>query len=601
MTAIGQAVASSFYKTVVAVMGSQMGKTEMVLNIVGHRVDDDPVPILYIAPTKSFVENVFDPRYKAMVRSCESLQVKRGPGAKEKTTQKEIAGVKVRFAWAGSATELAGDPACLVFVDERDRMADSTEGEGDPVELANARHTTYPDGQTIVVSTPTMGTVETEIDPDTGLEFWGRGDEVQSATWRLFQEGTCFHWAVPCPHCEDYFIPRFKYLEWPEGSTPAEVKECVKMVCPVCGVLIDQHYKDEMNARGRYVAPGQTITADGEVHGEPPPSDTASFWVSGLMSAWRTWGDRAQAFLRAIRSGDPDRIQAVINTGFGELYTLKGEAPEIEVVKALRQPYQSGALPTEKALRIFLTVDVQKNGLYYTVRAWGPNLESWLIEFGFLAGPTDGDIVWQDLAEFKDEHYGGLPIDRCFIDSGYRTQFVYTFCRSHKTWAFPTKGRDTIDATPLQKSKLDIAKNTGRRLAGGLMIYHVNTDYFKRWVHERLERDPELPGGWHLPEDATDDYCKQVVSEARTVKPSGKVVWVKIFKDNHYFDCEVQQVAAAYSLGLQSVKAEPTATRVARRQQATKEAAREVAQPRRVDPFRKESRRTQSSGGWFNK
>ncbi len=599
MTEISRAVASSMYKTVVAVMGSQMGKTEMVLNIVGHRVDDDPVPILYIAPTKSFVENVFDPRYRAMVHSAESLQMKRRPGAKEKTTQKEIAGVKVRFAWAGSATELAGDPACLVFVDERDRMADSTEGEGDPVELANARHTTYPDGQTIVVSTPTMGTVETEIDPETGLEFWGRGDEVQSATWRLFQEGTCYHWAVPCPHCDDYFIPRFKYLQWPEGSDAHDVKELVKMVCPVCGVLIDQSFKDDMNAEGRYVAPGQTITADGEVHGEPPASDTASFWVSGLMSAWRSWGDRAQAFVRAVRSGDPDRIQAVINTGFGELYTLKGEAPEIEVVKSLRQPYKSGDLPSDDVRKIFLTVDVQKNGLYYVVRGWGPELESWKIESGFLAGPTDGDLVWSDLEEFKDEHYNGLPIDRCFIDSGYRTQFVYAFCRKHKRWAFPTKGRDTIDATPLQKSKLDIAKNTGRRLAGGLMIYHVNTDYFKRWVHERIERDPELPGGFHLPEDASDDYCKQLISEARTVKPSGKVVWVKIYRDNHYFDCEVMQVAAAYSLGLQSVRAEPTAARVARRQQKTTEAAQETAQPRRVDPFRQETRRTQSRGGWF--
>jgi len=350
-----------------------------------------------------------------------------------------------------------------------------------------------------------------------------------------------------------------------------------------------------------YVAPGQTINSKGEVEGDPPASDTASFWVSGLMSAWRTWGDRAQAFLRAVRSGDPDRIQAVINTGFGELYTLKGEAPELDVVKSLRQPYESGTLPTTEARKIFLTVDVQKNGLYYVVRAWGADLESWKIEAGFLAGPTDGDLVWQDLEEFKDEHYGGLPIDRCFIDSGYRTQFVYAFCRKHKRWAFPTKGRDTIDATPLQKAKLDIAKNTGRRLAGGLGIYHVNTDYFKRWVHERIERDPELPGGWHLPEDATDDYCRQVISEARTVKPSGTVVWIKVYKDNHYFDCEVLQVAAAYSLNLQSVRAKTTAQNVAERKRATEEnTPLPVASPRRVDPFRKDTRRNPSSGGWFN-
>ncbi len=596
MTAIGRVISDGLYSQVVAVMASQMGKSESMLNVIGHRLDDDPVPILYIAPTKSFIEGVFEPRYRVMVEQCASLLSKRRPGLKEKNTLKHIAGVKLRMAWAGSATEMSGDPACKVFLDERDRMDDSVEGEGDPVSLATARHTTYPDGQTIVMSTPTMGNVETYIDPDSGLEFWGTGDEIQSATWRLWQEGTRYHWAIPCPHCDDYFIPRFKYLVWDEGATPHEVKENVKMVCPGCGTMIDQEYKDELNARGVYVAPGQTIDKSGEVHGEPPVADAATFWVSGLMSAWRTWGDRAQDFLLAVRSGDPDRVQAVINTGFGELYTLKGEAPPVEAVKLLRQPYALGELPSTDIRKIILSVDVQKNGLYFDVYGWGIDLEAWQLEHGFLAGPTDGDIVWADLAKFKDFHYGGLPIDRALIDSGYRTQFVYAFCRKYKSWALPTKGRNTIDATPLQRSKIDVGTTTGRRLAGGLAVWHVNTDYFKRWIHERINRDPDLPGGFHLAQDTSDDYCKQLVSEARVVKPSGKIVWQRIARDNHYFDTAVLQVAGAYSLNLQSVTAE-SASPVKRRQRATEKS---VASRERKDPFRTETRRPGGgSGGWF--
>ena len=598
MTAIARAIADGHYATIVAVMGSQMGKTEAVLNVIGHRLDDDPVPILYIAPTKSFIEGVFEPRYKVMVEQCASLKAKRRPGLKEKNTLKHIAGVKVRLAWAGSATELAGDPACKVFVDERDRMDDSVEGEGDPVTLANARHTTYPDGQTIVMSTPTMGTVETYVDPKSGLEFWDQGDEVQSATWKLYQEGTRYHWAVPCPHCDDYFIPRFKYLVWDEGLTPYEVKESAKMVCPSCGTLIDQSFKDAINARGEYVAPGQTIDKKGKVHGDAPVSDSATFWVSGLMSAWRTWGERAQDFLLAVRSGDPDRVQAVINTGFGELYTLKGEAPAVDAVKRLRLPYKLGTLPSTKIKKLILTVDVQKMGLYYEVRGWGSELESWQIEHGYLAGSTDGDTVWDDLAAFKDLHYGGLPIDRAMVDSGYRTQFVYAFCRRFPYWALATKGRDTIDATPLQRSKIDVGTTSGRRLAGGLAVWHINTDYFKRWIHERIDRDPELPGGFHLAEDTSDDYCKQLVSEARVVKPSGKIVWSRIYKENHYFDVAVLQVAAAYSLNLQQLTAEVTAAQVRNRQRQTEKS---VAGRERKDPFRTNARRPGggSGSGWF--
>ena len=616
MVPIMRAVHESDYETVVGVMGSQMGKTDSMLNIMGHRLDDNPVPILYIAPTKSFVESVMNPRYTAMVDGTESLRLKKKRGKKSKTTQKEIAGVKVRFAWAGSATEMSGDPACKVFVDERDRMEDSVEGEGDPVTLADARHETYPDGQTIVFSTPTIGNAETIIE-DSGLEFYDIADEVESATWKLFQEGTRYHWAVPCPHCDDYFIPRFKLLSWPEKANAHEARQHASLMCPMCGVLIDQSHKDPMNERGVYVAPGQTIDSDGTVHGEPPPSDTCSFWVSGLMSAWKTWGDRAAKFLNAVRSGDPERIQAVINTGFGELYTVKGEAPDIEEVKNLRQPYKLGDVHPD-VQNIFLTVDVQKNGLYYVVRGWGVDLESWLIDKGKLDGRTDGDHVWEALAGFKDTLYHGMPIKRAFIDSGYRTQFVYAFCRKHKLWAFPTKGRDTIDSTPLTKSKLDVATNTGKRLRGGLGLWIINTDYFKRWVHERIERDPTLPGGFHLPEDVDNDaiivkdgkktydqallYSKQLVSEARIVKPSGTIVWTKIFKHNHFFDCEVLQVACAYSLNLQSLTSDAAATET-KRQQRAKAPPDDKKPERGVDPFRQDSRKRgggKGGQGWFN-
>ncbi len=577
-----------------------MGKTEAMLNTIGHRLDDDPVPMLYIAPTKSFIEKVFEPRYVTMIDQCATLKLQKKEGKREQKTQKEIAGVKVRMAWAGSPTELAGDPACKVFVDERDRMDDSTGHEGDPVTLADARHDTYPDGQTIVTSTPTMGTIETFIDEETNLEFWGQGDEVPSATWRLFQEGTGYHWACPCPHCDDMFIPRFKQLVWGDDLKPQQVKETVQMLCPNCGCLIDQNQKDKMNAGGKFIAPGQWFDEDNHVQGSPPPASVASFWVSGLMSPWKTWGDRAYAFLNAVRQGDPDKIQAVINTGFGELYSVKGEAPEVEKVKALRLGYRAGETPAD-ALKITLTVDVQKNGLYFIVRAWGADMESWLVEHGFLTGETDGLQVWQDLAKFKDFHYGTLPVERALIDSGYRAQFVYAFCRKFKGWAFPTKGRDTIESKPLQMGKLDIGNNSGKVMAGGLSVLHINTDYFKRWIHERIERDVELPGGFHLPEDVSEDYCKQLVSEARIVKPSGKVVWQRIFKDNHYFDCEVLQVAAAYSLNLQQVTAEQLQAQVEQRKVKT-QAAVEAREGKKGDPFRTaKPRQHGKGGGWFSK
>ena len=145
-----------------------------------------------------------------------------------------------------------------------------------------------------------------------------------------------------------------------------------------------------------------------------------------------------------------------------------------------------------------------------------------------------------------------------------------------------------------------MGQNTGRRLAGGLGIWHINTDYFKRWLHERFERDPTLSGGWHLAEDTSEEFCKAMVSEARLVKPSGRIKWILIHSNNHYFDCEVNNLAAAYSLNLQTLSSDNVeAARAAarEREREAKELARTRGEAQGGDPFR--SNRNPHGSGWF--
>lgn len=531
-------------------MGSQMGKTDgIVLNPIGARLADDPVPIIYIGPSRNFVETMLEPRLVSMFKGCRDLWRGLLKGKKERLTRKIVNGVKVRLGWAGSASELAGDPACKVFIDERDRMKSDVGGEGDPKKLADARHRSYPDGQTIVVSTPLIGQVEVEYDEETRLWRWKVSDNIESPTWKLWQEGTRHEWAWPCPECGDYFIPRFRLLWWPKDATPEIAFHEARLTCPHCGSQISDDHRDRMNARGRFVAPGQRITKEGEVIGPAPFSLTVSFWVSGLCSPWVTWGKHAYDWLEAVRGGDPETIQGVVNTGFGELYSVSRDAPKEEAIKALRLPYRSGAhVPGVQWVTI--GVDVQGDRLVYAIRGWGADLESWLLEAGEVMGSTESEKegAWRDFAMMRDRFFCGLPILRAFIDSGYRTSTVYAFCRRSGGWAFPTKGRDTMDK-PISRTPIDTTPS-GKVLKNGFAVWNVNTDYFKRWLHERFQRDPDLPGGFHLPEDVSEDYMKQMTSEARVTKPSGAFVWVRV-RENHFFDAEALNVAAAHSLHLQ--------------------------------------------------
>jgi len=605
MTPICAQVRNPQATTVVAVMGSQMAKSETALNVIGQQIDDDPAPCLYIAPTKSFCEKVIEPRLRAMLNDTPSLAAKKKGGKQEQKTQKEIAGVKIRLAWAGSATEISGDPAKLVFVDEYDRCDDDVGGEGDVKELADARHSTYAGGQTWVFSTPTDGQAETVVEESSGLEFWAQPTDpeaIQSKTWQLMLQGTRHHWAVPCPHCKEFFIPRFKNLVWPKEASAEESLSSATLSCGQCGSLIDQIYKTKMHARGVMVAPGQRITKTGRVLGLVKDNSIVSFWVSGLMSPWKTWGDRAAAFIRALNSGSTEKIQAVINTGFGELFSIGGERVDEDVVKQLRQPYKQGDVP-EALNHLVAGADIQKEGIYWSVKGFGADMISGLIDYGYIQGDTSKLEVFDALALLKDRHYRGLPIERMFIDSGYRTSAVYEFCRRDgmREWAMPSKGRDTIEASPLVRTKLDVGRNSGRRLRSGLAIWNLSTDYFKRWLTDRFERDPSMPGAFMLPEDVGLEYIRALRSETRMVRPNGRPSWIKLDPFNHYFDCEVMALAAAYSLNFQMVTGDQADRERHRNREREQRDAQALANEGggKNDPFRKAQKQNNTSGGAF--
>jgi phage terminase large subunit GpA-like protein len=297
-----------------------------------------------------------------------------------------------------------------------------------------------------------------------------------------------------------------------------------------------------MNAAGRY-----EVTGDAQ-------SDTASFWVSGLASPWRTFGECAKRWLEALKSGEMEQRQAVINTVFGELFLMKGEAPEPSRVAALRGAYLCGEVPAEARV-LTAGVDMARDRLHYVVRAWGVSSTSWLIQHGELWGETDQPQVWNDLAALLEAEYGGHRIHRMMVDSGYRPDAAYAFARRFPSQVYPSKGHDG-QADPVSVARIDLNRQ-GRPERRGTPLAHVDTSYFKGWVHGRIAWPSDQPGAWHLPADASDDYCQQLTAESRIVKPNGKVIWVK-HGANHYLDCEALAAAAAHMLRVHLIKGAPS-------------------------------------------
>ena len=284
-------------------------------------------------------------------------------------------------------------------------------------------------------------------------------------------------------------------MDW--GGTkcsPAEAKARARLRCPHCEALIEDTYRGAMNAAGRW-----RLTGD-------PESETASFWVNGLCSPFVSWGDSAQQWLEAHASGEIENMRAVINTRFGELFRAPGDAPPAEAVKALRYGYKTGDCPA--GVRVIMSgVDLQKSSLYYAVIGVGYGSEMWLLREGQLFGETDQLPVWSDLAELLEMFWGEqrMQIRGMLVDSGYRPEAAYNFALRYPGRVYASKGHDTLPV-PVKQSDAEPKRSK---------FMHINTFYFKDFVHTRLRTPLGERGAFNLPIDCTDDFCEQLVAKCK--------------------------------------------------------------------------------------
>ena len=567
MTPFAGAVASGRYSSCVVVTSAQSSKTETILDVMGQRLAQRPVPIAYAGPTDSFNKTQFEPRLMEMLDASPELAPKTLRGQKNKKLLKVVNGVPVRLVSARSSSDLKSFPAGMGILDEYDEMLANISGQGDPWGLLEVRGDTFADFVGVAISTPTHGAVETEIDPVSGLEVWkvAAAEEVGSPIWRMWQEGTRHHWAVHCPHCGEPFIPMGKHFVFDREGTPADAAASAHMVCPRNGCVIEEgpdgETKMAMNAGGFMIAPGQALeeAKAGEV---VPGYSRYSQWSSGLMSPFVAWGVRAERLRRAELSQEPAKMQTAINANLGELYSRAalGDMPEWRALLGHRVPLVDGGLDP-RIIYLTMGVDVQTAGIYWLVRGFGELGTSWRVAAGFLHGNTTGEEVWSQLAQIATSPFQGMHVSRAFVDAGFRPNKpdggsphkVYEFAHQYD-WLFtPTKGRSTYGGVPLKMSQIEV-DDEGRRSRYSIELALLDTDFFKSLVHSRIKTPLDQPGAFFLDEDADEEYARQVLSEVRVVsldQPTPK--WERVRKDNHLFDCEALAAAAGYLMNVQTI------------------------------------------------
>lgn len=521
---------------IAVVASSQVGKTEMEMNMLGYVIDNDPGPMMFIMPNmKPNAEEFSKRRLAPMIRDTPHLRSKvsdvKAKDGNNTIFTKSYPGGLLTITGSNSPANLAATPCRYVFGDERDRWTKSAGTEGDPWGLVEARTNTFYNSKMVEVSTPTI--------------------KGASAIEKSFLLGTQEYWCVECPHCHEYGFPkwdniRFKPSAVRVGGTKQWTVEEIYYACPVCGCA-----STEQEIRK---APKKWVANNPEAY----KKGFRSFWINGFCSPWMSWEHIILKYLDS--QDDPEKRKTVYNTLLGELWEDRSSDDcDEEELMARREEYEAD-LP-DGVLCLTCGVDTQNNRLEYEVVGYGFGEENWGIERGFLMGDPAEEEVWLKLDAIIDKVYRfkngkGLKISVTFVDSGGgRTQNVYEQCAKRinkRVFAIKGKGGEGIPFTKPPKTT-DIIKE-GQSI-GKVWLYIIGVDSGKDHImtglkvktNERGKRYSHFP----LNEEKKYDelYFNGLLSE-KVVYSGGKWKWDKIsgHERNEPLDCRNYANAAFWVL-----------------------------------------------------
>lgn len=502
---IMDAIGDAHIRRVVIMCAAQLGKTELLLNILGYFMAYAPAPILVMQPTLDMGQTFSKDRLAPMIRDTPVLRglvdVK-SRYAGNTILKKNFPGGHITIVGANSATGLASRPIKVLLADEVDRYPGSAGTEGDPLSLAQKRQTTFWDKKTVMVSTPVIkghSRIETEYNQSTREE-----------------------WNVPCPECGHYQPFVWANLIF----DPDDLQKEIVYKCERCGCVANEYHWKQQSQQGRFVA-------------ENPGAETRGFHLNTLASTFCGWKEIVQKFIVAkeqLDQGNPEGMKVWVNTELGETWEERGEQVEDTELFNRREIYD--AVVPEEVLVLTAGVDVQDDRFEVEIVGWGVGKESWGIRYQKIYGDMLKEQVWEDLDAFLQTVWckkdgTALRIISCCIDSGgHHTDQVYRFTKERYergVWAIKGKGGAEV---PYIRNP-----TTNNRVKTPLFI--IGVDAGKVLLYQRLRHNTKGPNYCHFPanEEAGYDetYFKGLTSEKMVVRfRKGRSVTVWELKDSKY-------------------------------------------------------------------
>ena len=485
---IMDAIGDQHTRKVVIKSAAQIGKTAMLMNMLGYYMHYYPSPVLVMQPTLDMAQTFSKDFLAPMLRDTpvlSNLVDSKSRYSGNTILKKNFPGGHVTIVGANSPASLASRPIKVLLADEVDRYPASAGTEGDPLLLGQKRQTTFWDKKTVIVSTPTL--------------------KASSRITTEFEASSKEEWNVPCPCCGHYqpFVWERLVFDSEDTTKPIMYK------CERCGELSGEYDWKKAAQRGHFVAENDNV----EVRG---------FHLNTLASNFCSWKEVVDKFLVAnelSKQGDHEKLKTWVNTDLGEAWEEPGTTIDDTSLVNRREIYEA-EVPDE-VLILTAGVDVQDDRFEVEVVGWGVGKESWGIRYQKIYGDLMSERVWSDLDQFLLQTFqkldgSKLPITSVCIDSGgHHTNEVYKFTKERwerRVWAIKGKGGQDV---PYIR---DPSKNNRAKTP----LFIIGVDAGKSLIYQRLKHETKGPNYCHFPlnEEAgyTEEYFKGLTAEQMVVR-----------------------------------------------------------------------------------
>jgi phage terminase large subunit GpA-like protein len=363
-------------------------------------------------------------------------------------------------------------------------------------------------------------------------------------------------WMFTCPTCNERQPFEWSQLKYPDGAKKDgqwdfdALRSGTTYCCRKC-----QHkFEDRTSIRKAMNATGEYVTMN-----PGAPKGRVGFHFNALtMLFGLSWGDLAVECVEAAQmsevsgndtkrrefkqkrlalpwSDDPDDSSGeVLPSGYRMEQEWSEEGASVDG-RLCEPPFSEEQMKRPSFARLrFMAVDCQRKGYFILIRSWSPNGHSRLLKWAFVDR-------WDDVR--AEQIRMEVPDIFTFVDSGEGASMddIYRMCATYGWNA--TKGSGTTEFP--WRIQTPIGTKIAYRPYAPAKVIQVGKQSCRMYMFSNLLLKDALTRVRHLgqhtyPEDAGDEYRKQMQSEHRTRTETGRPIWVQIGeRANHLWDCEV--------------------------------------------------------------